>query len=80
MQDGTFGDHPAWGLIINALDAYLNRSLELKVVLGIVVADILNHLVNTSHFTGWDFTILHIATYQVAEGTTEVLMTGIAQE
>ena len=80
MQDGTFGDHPAWGFIINALDAYQNRFLELKVVLGIVVADVLDHLTDEGQFAFWQFAALDVLAKHVAEQAAEVLVARIGEE
>ena len=53
--------------------------LELKEALGVVVADVFNHLVNTLLLiTGiWYQTILDILADQVTQGAAEVLMTWV---
>ena len=58
------------------------RALELEEAVSVVVADILNHLTYTVVLSTGERnqTILDVLTNQVAEGTTEVLVTRIAQE
>ena len=56
------------------------KCLEVEVVLGIVVADVLNHLVQTLHFAYGDFAILNVLAEEVTEGAAEVLMTRIREE
>ena len=53
---------------------------ELEEVLRVVVADILNHLIYAFHLAVRNLTILHVATYEVTQGTTEVLVTRIREE
>ena len=57
-------------------------SLEVKEILCVVVADILDHLVDAlSLITSVrDHAVLDIVTYEVTEDTTEVLMTRIREE
>ena len=56
--------------------------LEVEVVLRVVVADVLNHLTNALLLISceWDKTVLDVSTYEVAESTTEVLMTRVGKE
>lgn len=60
-------------------DAFSHTS-EVEVVLGIVVADVLNHLVQTLHFACGNFAILHILAKEVTEGAAEILMTRVGEE
>lgn len=55
-------------------------SLEVEVVLGIVVADVLNHLAEAFHLTCGDFAILHVLAKEVTQGAAEVLMTRVGEE
>ena len=54
--------------------------LEVEVVLGIVVADVLNHLAEAFHLTCGDFAILHVLAKEVTQGAAEVLMTRVGEE
>ncbi len=53
---------------------------ELKVALGVVVADVFHHLADARHLSCRQFSVLHITPYKVAEDATEILMTRIAEE
>ena len=54
--------------------------LELEEVLGIVVADILNHLTYALHLTVGNLAVLHIAAYEVAQCATEILVARVGEE
>ena len=53
--------------------------IELEIATGIVVADVFDHLTQELAVVRQQ-TLLHIVAQQVAENTTEVFMTRIAQE
>lgn len=56
--------------------------LELKESLCVVIADILNHLVNALLLIAsvWDEAVLYVVANEVAEGAAEVLVTRIREE
>ena len=53
--------------------------VELEIVLGVVVGNVLNHTRETFHIV-WQQTLLHIVSEQVAKQTSEILMARVAQE
>ena len=53
--------------------------VELEIVLGVVVGNVLNHTRETFHIV-WQQTLLYIVSEQVAEQTSEILMAWVAQE
>ena len=57
----------------------LPRLIELKIVLGVVVGDVLNHAAQQFAVVRQQ-ALLHIITQQIAENATEVLVTRIAEE
>ena len=54
--------------------------LELEEILGIIIADIFNHLVYAFHLGDRNFTIFHITAYKIAQCTAEIFMTRIGEE
>ena len=52
------------------------ESIELEVVAGVVVADVLNHAREALHVV-WQQTLLNVVAEQIAEQTAEILMTRI---
>ena len=57
---------PLWSIVPRQRYYYLViLVLEFEEVLGIVVADIFNHLVYAFHFRCRDFSVLYVASYQV---------------
>ena len=58
-------------------DAWTRReSIELEVVAGVVVADVLNHAREALHVV-WQQALLNVVAEQIAEQTAEILMTRI---
>ena len=53
--------------------------IELKIVLGVVIGDVLDHLTQQFAIIGQQ-TLLNIIAKQVAEDATEILVTRIALE
>ena len=58
--------------------AYCDRreSIELEVVAGVVVADVLNHAREALHVV-WQQALLNVVAEQIAKQTAEILMTRI---
>ena len=58
------------------------RWLELEIVLGVVVGDVLNHLVDTLSLIAHvrHFAVLDVCSNEVAENTTEILVTRVGEE
>ena len=56
--------------------------LEIEVILGVVVGDVFNHLVHTRCLITcvWHFSVLDVGGNEVAEDTTEVLVTRVGEE
>ena len=54
--------------------------LELEEVFRVVVADVFNHLIYALHLAVGNLAILYVAAHEVAQGTTEVLVTRIREE
>ena len=56
--------------------------LELEVVLGVVVGDVLNHLVDTFSLIAYirHFAVLDVGGNEVAENATEILVARVGEE
>ena len=57
-----------------------SRLLELEELLGVVITDVLNHLIDAFHFGNGNFTVFHITTYEVTQRAAEIFMTRIGEE
>ena len=53
------------------------QTSEVKELLGVVVRDVLDHLLYTRHLTCRDLTLLHVGSDKVAEYATEILVAGV---
>ena len=58
------------------------RYLKVEVVLRVVVADVLNHLMDTLLLIAceWDESVLDVPANEVTESATEILMTRVGEE
>lgn len=54
--------------------------LEFEEVLGVVVADVFDHLIYAIHFRCRNFSVLYITSYQITQCTAEVFVTWIRKE
>ena len=57
-----------------------SRLLELEELLGVVITDVLNHLIDAFHFGNGNFTVFHITAYEVTQRAAEIFMTRIGEE
>ena len=59
------------GLILKLSNS---RLLELEELLGVVITDVLNHLIDAFHFGNGNFTVFHITAYEVTQRAAEVFI------